>query len=165
MNLNERDFEKLFKDNFLAITIYIKKIIKDSDNAKDIAHRSFIKIWEKRDSLPENSNLKALVYRIAHNLSINFIRDNKKFTDDEMLPMFESENSDTDNDLIASELEATIVNTINSLPEKSRRVFILSRFEKLTNIKISEKLGISIKTVEAHITSALKVLRSKVLKE
>ena len=162
MQLTERDFEKLFKELFVSITIYSRKIVQDTDTAKDLAHRCFIKVWEKRESLPDNSNLKALLYRIAHNLSINYIRDQKKYTTDEALPLFESENSQADKDIVASELEAAIIDTINHMPEKSREVFILSRYQKLTNPKISEKLGISIKTVEAHITSALKLLRKKI---
>ncbi|MBR6177471.1 MAG: RNA polymerase sigma-70 factor [Bacteroidales bacterium] len=162
MQLTERDFEKLFKEQFVSITIYSRKIVQDTDTAKDLAHRCFIKVWEKRESLPDDSNLKALLYRIARNLSINYIRDQKKFTTDETLPLFESENAQADNDIEASELEAAIVDTIKHMPEKSREVFILSRYQKLTNPKISEKLGISIKTVEAHITSALKILRKKI---
>ena len=156
------DFEKLFKEQFVSITIYSRKIVQDTDTAKDLAHRCFVKVWEKRETLPDDSNLKALLYRIAHNLSINYVRDQKKFTTDEALPNVESENSYTDSDIVASELEAAIVDTIRHMPEKSREVFILSRYERLTNPKISEKLGISIKTVEAHITSALKILRKKI---
>jgi len=162
MILTERDFEKLFKEHFVAITIYSRKIVLDTDTAKDLAHRSFVKVWEKRESLPDDSNLKALLYRIAHNLSINYVRDQKKFTTDDTLPTFESENDYADNEIVASELEAAIVDTLKQMPEKSRNVFMLSRYEKLTNIKISEKLGISIKTVEAHITTALKMLRKKI---
>lgn len=162
MILTERDFEKLFKEHFVAITIYSRKIVLDTDTAKDLAHRSFVKVWEKRESLPDDSNLKALLYRIAHNLSINYVRDQKKFTTDDTLPTFESENDYADNEIVASELEAAIVDTLKQMPEKSRNVFMLSRYEKLTNNKISEKLGISIKTVEAHITTALKMLRKKI---
>ncbi|MBR4440087.1 MAG: RNA polymerase sigma-70 factor [Bacteroidales bacterium] len=162
MELSEREFEKLFKDNFVAITIYSKKIVQDTDTAKDLAHRCFVKVWEKRETLPQDSNLKALLYRIARNLSINYVRDHKKFTTDETLPSYESENTYADNDIVASELEAAVVDTLKHMPEKSRTVFMLSRYEKLTNPKISEKLGISIKTVEAHITTALKLLRKKI---
>ena len=162
MQLTERDFEKLFKEHFVSITIYSRKIVQDTDTAKDLAHRCFVKVWEKRDTLPDDSNLKALLYRIARNLSINYVRDQKKFTTDESLPFCESENSQADNDIVASELEAAIVDTIKHMPDKSREVFILSRYEKLSNLKISEKLGISIKTVEAHITSSLKMLRKKI---
>jgi RNA polymerase sigma-70 factor (ECF subfamily) len=78
------------------------------------------------------------------------------------LQTIESENSDTDTAIQAAELEAAIVDTINHMPEKSRKVFLMSRYDKLTNNNIADQLGISIKTVEAHITNALKMLRKKI---
>lgn len=162
MGISEKDFETIFKKYFVAVTSYIVRFVSDVDEAKDIAHKAFMKVWEKREAIPEGSNIPALIYRISHNLSINYIRDNKKFTSTDELPLSETDNHEADSEIQAAELESTIVNTINSLPEKIRRVFVLSRYEKLSNGKIAEQLGLSIKTVEAHITSALKALRLKI---
>jgi RNA polymerase sigma-70 factor (ECF subfamily) len=74
----------------------------------------------------------------------------------------ESENSDADNQIKAAELEAAVIDTINHMPEKSKKVFLMSRYQQLSNNNIAEQLGISIKTVEAHITTALKMLRKKI---
>jgi RNA polymerase sigma-70 factor (ECF subfamily) len=49
--------------------------------------------------------------------------------------------------------------TLESLPEQSRRIFTMSRFEHLSNKDIADTLGLSIKTVEFHITKVLKVMR------
>ncbi|MCQ2251960.1 MAG: RNA polymerase sigma-70 factor [Bacteroidales bacterium] len=162
MGINEKDFEIIFKKYFVAITAYCNRFVQDIEDSKDIAHKSFMKVWEKRESIPEGSNIQALLYKIAHNLSINFIRDTKKLCSDEELVFVESENSEADNDIRAAELEAAIVDTINHLPEKSRKIFMMSRYDKLTNNKIAEMLDVSIKTVEAHITTALKTLRLKI---
>ncbi len=162
MGITEKDFEVIFKKYFVAITSYCNHFLNDVDEAKDIAHRAFLKVWEKRDAIPEGSNIPALIYKISHNLSINYIRDNKKFTSNEDLPLTETDNIEADSEIRAAELESAITETINNLPEKIRRVFIMSRYEKLTNGKIAEQLNISVKTVEAHITSALKALRLKI---
>ena len=162
MGIDTKTFETVFKQNFVAITAYCNKFVKDTEEAKDLAHRAFMKVWEKRESIPEDSNIKALTYRIAHNLSINYIRDHKKFCDEDELQTVECENSDADTDIKAAELEAAIIDTINHMPEKSKKVFLMSRYDNLTNNNIADKLGISIKTVEAHITTALKLLRKKI---
>jgi RNA polymerase sigma-70 factor (ECF subfamily) len=162
MGIDTKTFETLFKQNFVAVTAYCNKYVRDTEEAKDLAHRAFMKVWEKREAVPEGSNIKALTYRIAHNLSINYIRDHKKFCDEEELQTVESENSDADNDIKAAELEAAVIDTINHMPEKSKKVFLMSRYENLSNNNIADKLGISIKTVEAHITTALKMLRKKI---
>lgn len=162
MGIDTGTFETIFKQNFVAVTTYCNKFVHDSEEAKDLAHRAFMKVWEKRETIPEQSNIKALIYRIAHNLSINYIRDHKKFCDEDNLLTMESENSDADNDIKAAELEAAVIETINHMPEKSKKVFLMSRYDKLSNPNIAEQLGISIKTVEAHITTALKMLRKKI---
>jgi RNA polymerase sigma-70 factor (ECF subfamily) len=162
MGIDTKTFETLFKQNFVAVTAYCNKYVRDTEEAKDLAHRAFMKVWEKREAVPEGSNVKALTYRIAHNLSINYIRDHKKFCDEEELQTVESENSDADNDIKAAELEAAVIDTINHMPEKSKKVFLMSRYEQLSYNDIAGQLGVSIKTVEAHISAALKLLRKKI---
>ena len=51
---------------------------------------------------------------------------------------------------------------INHMPEKSKKVFLMSRYEQLSYNDIAGQLGVSIKTVEAHISAALKLLRKKI---
>ena len=62
--------------------------------------------------------------------------------------------------LMADDLQVEIDQAIDSLPEKCRLVFVLSRFEDMTYQEIADQLGISIKTVENQISKALKSLRS-----
>ena len=64
-----------------------------------------------------------------------------------------------ENDIEALELEEKINNIINSLPDKCKQIFLMSRFEGLKYNEIAEKLNISVKTVEAQMSKALKVLR------
>ena len=162
MGIDTKTFETLFKQNFVAVTAYCNKYVRDTEEAKDLAHRAFMKVWEKREAVPEGSNVKALTYRIAHNLSINYIRDHKKFCEEEELQTVESENSDADTDIKAAELEAAVIDTINHMPEKSKKVFLMSRYDQLSYNDIAGQLGVSIKTVEAHISAALKLLRKKI---
>ena len=66
----------------------------------------------------------------------------------------------TDHDkLVLQELQDKIDEVINEMPEKCRAVFVLSRFEELKYKEIAEQLGISIKTVENHMSKALKIIR------
>ena len=47
------------------------------------------------------------------------------------------------------------------MPNQSRQIFIFSRYQNTPNKKIAEQLGISVKSVEFHITKALKILRTE----
>jgi RNA polymerase sigma-70 factor (ECF subfamily) len=68
------------------------------------------------------------------------------------------------NSMSETETQVRIQNALDKLPEKCREVFQLSRFEELKYKEIADKLGISVKTVEAQMTKALKILREE-LKE
>jgi RNA polymerase sigma-70 factor (ECF subfamily) len=63
--------------------------------------------------------------------------------------------------LIQEELKREIEQTIHSLPERCREVFILSKIEGLKNREIAEKLQINIKNVERHLARAAKTFREK----
>lgn len=91
------------------------------------------------------------------NRSLNYIRDRKKHSILEHVK--EEDFAEVNTALETSELEQRIELAIQSLPEKCRRVFELNRMEGLKYAQIAEKMGISIKTVEAQMSKALSVLR------
>lgn len=110
-----------------------------------------------------NRNIKSYLFTSVHNRCLNYIRDNKKF-DRENVEIEKLDNHfdwDASDKLQELELEAKIKKAIDSLPEKCREVFMLSRFEDLKYAEIAEKLNISIKTVEAQMGKALKTLRTQ----
>ena len=94
--------------------------------------------------------------------SINFIKSKhgKKLEEPDYL---EIQDDYTIQKIDADDLADLINSYISALPEKCRMVFMLSRFENLSNKEIAEHLNISIKTVESQITKALKFLRKTVL--
>ena len=138
-----------------------KKYLNDIDLAKEIVHDAFLKLWEKRDEIDSNKSVKSYLYTTIHNRSLNYIRDNKKFDKkEEKTEMLErTENWDYTNHMIATEIEAKITQTLDSLPEKCRQIFVMSRYEELKYREIAEKLNISIKTVETQMSKALKAMR------
>lgn len=161
--MTEKEFEKFFKSNYKPVVIFCNKYLKDVDVAKDITHNSFIKFWNKRDELDLSQNPKAIVYTIAKNLCLNYIRDNKKFSKEEEIIENSSSENDTSKAIELSELKSQILSQIKQLPEKSKKAFLMSRFNDLSYSDIAERMGISIKTVEYYISTALKILKKKFL--
>ena len=162
-NIDKQSFEKLFRDNYKGLCMYAQNFIHDIDAIEDIIHDIFINLWEKKENILEDKSTKSYLYRSVHNRCLNFIRDNKKFVDNN--DFFENtdivSDSNEENAVETAELQTKIKNEIDNLPEKCREVFILSRFEELKYSEIAEKLNISIKTVENQISKALKTLRAK----
>ena len=118
----------------------------------------FIHIWENRTRIGIKSSLGAYLFRSVRNRCINYLRDNgpSVYLSDVMVELCCEENRDME----VEELNHFIEEAILSLPDKCRDVFLKSRNEEMSNREIAEQLNISVKTVEAQITKALKAIRS-----
>jgi len=133
------------------------KYVHDLDEAKNLVHEAFIALWEKYETLPMDTNFRSYLYTAVRNKSLNYLRDRKLH-----LSVSAVENHATDTasgKLMSDELGREIALAINSLPERCRVIFEMSRFEELKYAEIADKLGISIKTVEAQMSKALSILR------
>ncbi|MGC9342073.1 MAG: RNA polymerase sigma-70 factor [Bacteroidales bacterium] len=159
-------FEILFKHYYPGLVIYASKFVQDRSEAEEIVQEFFIRLWEKHHKIKSSSTLKSYVFQSVKNSSLNFIRDKKV-----SLPIIEELVQSSNSELIfnpdlyvASELQQKIESAVNSLPEKCREVFLMSRFRNMKNDEIAQELNISKRTVETHISNAIKVLKTE-LKE
>ena len=152
----------MFRQYFPPLMAFAKKILTDEDDAREVVHRVFINLWEKRDEIDATTSLRSYLFTSVHNRSLNMVRDRKKFSSEEM-PDVAGE-VDVGAQIEAMELEEKIREAITALPEKCRQVFELNRFEGLKYSEIAAQLNISIKTVENQMSRALRILREKLLK-
>ncbi len=153
-------FEKLFKELFKPLCAFTYKYLKDTDLCKEIVHDVFVNLWEKRAQIDLSKSVKSYLYSSVTNRSLNYLRDNKKFVKTEDFSIFEQNSCESDDFLAEQDLQAKIHKTLDELPEKCRKVFILNRFEGKKYKEIAQELDISEKTVEAHISKALKALKA-----
>ena len=157
--LEGRNFEQLFRDYFPPLMAFARKILVDEDDAREVVHLVFIKLWEKRNEVDLSTSLKSYLFTSVHNRSLNVIRDRKKFSSGEV-PEVAGE-WDVSAQIESMELEGKMREVIDSLPEKCREIFEMNRFEGLKYGEIASKLDISIKTVENQMSKALKILREQ----
>lgn len=160
MDMSEKEFELLFKNQFTAMCNIANTVVKDENTAKDIVQQVFIKLWNSKEKLTIKGSTKAYLYRMVINTSLNHIEKEKKYTRLEQ-SYLKDEEYKTDEQSFKDEREKKVRYAIAELPKKCQTVFLLSRFENLTNKEIANHLGISVKTVEKHITVAFKALRKK----
>lgn len=166
---DEIAFEFYFKSNYNQIVGFCNHFISDLDKSKSLAQDVFLNLWLNREKIETANGIRAFLYTFARSSCLNYIRHLKvikKYNDDHLCAKnieinFEVLESFDFNSVEFSELEKLIHEAINSLPEKCREVFVLSRFDGKRNKEISQELCISIKAVEANMTRALKLLRTK----
>ena len=132
-----------------------------ADDSEEIVQEVFVKFWNSRSTIDPNKNVQAYLYTIAKNTLFDEYKNRikRKAAEDYQLHILQPTNS-TQDTLDYNELEALIAKTLQSLPEKRKLVFELSRFKGLSHKEIATQMGITVKTVEAHLTLALQEFRA-----
>jgi RNA polymerase sigma-70 factor (ECF subfamily) len=158
-------FEQFFKQQFAALNTWCQhKYEFDTDIAKEVVHTAFIKLWKNRAALPPEMAIKAFLYKVINNTSLDIKRHSKvreRFEqyvlrrNEKEASNFPQENYD------AKKLRIDIDNAVSELPEQMRTIFELSRYEGLKYAEIARQLNVSINTVETQMGRALKKLRLK----
>ncbi|MDD7885088.1 RNA polymerase sigma-70 factor [Flavivirga sp. 57AJ16] len=161
---DEGAFNTLYDLYWESLFIYAHNLLKDRVLAEDILQDIFINIWTKRGDINVKTTLKGYLYTSVMYKVYDQFRKNKQSFKEELLDNFNQriQTSNPESKLIYQELLEHINRTVETFPDKIKEVFILSRQEQLTHKEIAEKLGISTKTVEAHITKALKLLKASI---
>ncbi len=159
------DISRLFKHYSKPLFYYALKFV-DEEAAKDIVQDIFFKLWEDK-TIQVNSSLNGLLFTMVRNKCLqliekqkvreNFIKNAGLWFREEEILFYSSGNTS----IIELELQEQLGKAISSLPEKCRQVFILSRYQNKMNKEIAEELDINIKTVEKHISNALRFIRSE----
>jgi RNA polymerase sigma-70 factor (ECF subfamily) len=154
-----RELINLYSDRLYA---YALSLSSDHDVSSDIIQQVFINLFESKDRLDPKYSLKSFLYRSTYNLFVDNYRKKKSMSilHEQYYHILDQFITNTDEEDFSKKINL-LNDLIETLPLKTKEVFILSKSDGLTNAEISEILDISIKTVEGHITRAFKLLRKK----
>lgn len=162
-DLATRDSEPAFKSLYMSysdrIMRYLVMYVKSGQIAEELVSDVFFALWENRKQLPEISNFDAYIYRIAKFKVLNYLRDNKDQTvdlDEVPIDLFAYTETTPEDDYISRELIDAVNAAIEELPTKSKLAFKLVREDGMKYKDAAEHLGISVKTLEAQLTYAMK---------
>ncbi len=139
-------------------------LIRSPSDAAEIVNDVFLEVWKKRTSLSLDDSLKSYLFTSVKNRCINFGKKNKLI----LVPQFPQDAISSfaaDSMVVEREQLDRVAHIMNILPPKCRQVFAMSRVDELSYREIAELLDISVKTVEAQISKALKIFRKKMNKE
>ncbi|SMC46762.1 RNA polymerase sigma-70 factor [Pedobacter africanus] len=158
---NEHAFSEIYKRNWKKLYKSALNVLDDHDAALDIVQEVFVWFWNHRADLKIYSIQSYLFVAVKYKVA-NYIRKEKvRGAFYERIRLADVARTFDDTSLEVKELIEFIKDFTADLPERCREVFELSRHENLNNKEIALKLGISEKTVENHLTVALKKLRKK----
>lgn len=154
---DEHALKYLFDTYFASLCRFMNLYLKNTQEAEEHALDIFMYVWENRQTLDILISFKAYFFQAARNKCLNSLRSRKDIVSIDEVDLDYRELEDTS--LEVKELNELIQEAVMALPEKCREVFLSSRNENMTNQEIAEKMQVSVKTVEAQITKALKRIR------
>lgn len=153
------DFELFFKKWNRKVYYYAYGKTNSIYIAEETVQRTFIKLWRNQSNSQINVSLESQLFCIARSTLLDIIKEENNRQKLCLPTMQESHCTTPFEEYYSKQLEENIHQVINKMPKIRKEVFTLSRFEYLSHKEISERLHISPKTVENHISLALKTLR------
>jgi RNA polymerase sigma-70 factor (ECF subfamily) len=168
-HVDEHGFERLYMRYYHRLYSFSMKFTHDESVSQDLVHEVFLKLWENRETM-DVPGMERMLFLMTRNLCLNHVKHarivrNKHLDLKQTREWEELYRIDFIRDepchLIEQEFAERISVVVNKLPERCREVFVMSRMDGLMNREIAEKLHISLKMVEKHISQALRVFRSE----
>lgn len=157
---DKRSFDAIFALYWERMYDFSYRILRDEEAAKDTVQELFIDIWERRESL-EVTNMGAYLRQAVRYRAASYFRKHGIPREHSYrLEALESPSS-ADGDLESLELGNELEKAIQKIPSRCRKVFLMSRRDRLSNNEIAQTLDISQRTVETHNSNALRLLRKE----
>lgn len=145
--------------------------VRDWAVAEDLITEAFMYYWENRSSLPGDSNLPAYILTAVKHKCLNYLqhqqvheeiagqlREHAQWALQTRIGTLEDCNP---NELFSQEVRQIVEQTLAKLPEQTRRIFRMSRYENKSHKEIAALVGITTKGVEFHIAKVLRELRNR----
>jgi RNA polymerase sigma-70 factor (family 1) len=155
-------FQQVFIEYHKKLYFYILHKTRSSYLAEEVVQVSFIKLWRFRESLDENMCLSRQLFRIAKTTLIDLLRKeetNRRMTAELSRSLLSLHNPEAGELLAESELKDRIFKGVMQMPAMRRKIFKMSRFNGMSYKEIAAELSLSVKTVENHISRAIKQLQ------
>ena len=149
---DEARFEVLYRDLYPMVVRTVYLVIFDREVAADITHESFLRLWQRRDRLAENSNEKAWLMKVAINLAIDHQRSLLTALKHRLLP---PPPSDPSVEALSQLDREHMKKALKKLPARDRAVLALRFEQDLSFPEISKILGEPDATLRTRVHRAL----------
>ena len=160
-------FDALFHHYNQKLYRFAFSLLKNDEDAKEIVQEVFCRIWQKRKDVDSSKSFKSFLFTISYNLTLDMLRLRLKDTAyrKSVEHYFNDNPVRQENKVDYETIEKQLEKAVEELPQKRRLIYRLSREEGLSQKEIAAQLCITTKTVENHMTLALRHIRKRLGKE
>ena len=170
MNENfDLTYKALFRRYYPSLIFYATRLVGEEE-AEDVVQDVFVELWKRKDSIEIGEQIQAFLYRAVYTRALNVLK-HRNVEDGYCAAMeeinrrraefYQPDNNEVIRKIEDQELRKESHDAINELPDKCKEVFKLSYLHDMKNKEIADVLGVSLRTVEAHMYKALKFLRNR----
>jgi RNA polymerase sigma-70 factor (ECF subfamily) len=158
----EDAFDVVFRAHYALLVGFVERMVRQREVAEEIAQDVLLELWKRREGFVLEVSLRAYLFKAARNRALNHLRhervarlgESHAAGDAVVEPLSVTR-------LVDEEIDLAVREAVRGLPERCREVFELSRVQGLRYGEIAAVMGISVKTVEAQMGKALRVLRER----
>ena len=161
-------YKALFRRYYPSLIFYATRLVGEEE-AEDVVQDVFVELWKRKDHIEIGDQIQAFLYRAVYTRALNVLK-HRSVEDGYCVAMeeinqrraefYQPDNNEVIRRIEDKELRKEIHDAINELPDKCKEVFKLS-YLHMKNKEIADILGVSLRTVEAHMYKALKYLRGR----
>lgn len=165
----EQAYRQLFRKHYTGLLFYATRLVGE-DEAEDVVQDVFVELWKRQETVEVGEQIQAFLYRAVYTRALNVLKHREIVGEYETAAMeihkqrvefYQPDNNEVIQRIEDKELRWELSEAIRALPDKCRTVFVLSYLHDMKNKEIADALGISLRTVEAHIYKALRFLRDR----
>ena len=158
---DENAFCELYATYKSRLIYFAMRFLKSREYAEDIFQDTFVIIWQGRQFIDPNTSFSAYLYTIVRNRVLNQLRDlqNQENLKNQILSQSVDYTNDTTNKILEDDLSNLIGHAMQQLTGRQREIFTMSREKQMSHREIADVLGISVNTVQEHISVSLRILR------
>ena len=156
-------FTRLYESRYARLLRFAYRYVRDRAAAEDVVHNAFLRLWDRRADWSDAGSIDGYLYLAVRGEAIDRLRRARR---EQVLDVIGEQgtpdkSSLVDDDLLREELAGAIQRAMDGLSPRARQVLRMRWLEERPNADVARMLGISVKTVEMHVTRALAALRGR----
>lgn len=159
---DERAFCELYAAYKNRLIYFAMRFLKSREYAEDIFQDAFTLIWQGRRFINPDASFSSYLYTIVRNRVLNQLRDleNQNKLKSQIMEQAVDYTDDVKDHILVNDLRSLIASALQQLTARQREIFLMSREKEMSHKEIADALGISVNTVQEHISSSLRILRA-----
>nr|WP_308757750.1 RNA polymerase sigma-70 factor [uncultured Bacteroides sp.] len=163
---DEGAFCELYAAYKNRLIYFAMRFLKSREYAEDVFQDAFTVVWQSRRFIDPDASFSSYLYTIIRNRLLNQLRDaaNEEKLKESILSQALDYTDNTKREVMLNDLKFILSRALEQLTPRQREIFEMSREAQLSHKEIAGELGISVNTVQEHISSSLKIIRTYLIK-